>query len=36
MAFPLGVMFINYAKKNNFKIFLIRAVGEDIQSNEEN
>jgi glycosyltransferase involved in cell wall biosynthesis len=35
MAFPLGVMFINYAKKSNFSNFLIRAVGEDIQYNKE-
>ena len=35
MAFPLGVMFINYAKKNNFSNFIIRAVGEDIQYNKE-
>ena len=35
MAFPLGVMFINYATKNKFLNFLIRAVGEDIQSDKK-
>lgn len=35
MAFPLGVMFINFAKRNNFKNYLIRAVGEDIQINKK-
>ncbi len=35
MAFPLGVMFINYAKRNKISNFLIRAVGEDIQSNKK-
>ena len=35
MVFPLGVMFINYAKKNKISNFLVRAVGEDIQSNEK-
>ena len=34
MGFPLGVMFINFSRKNNFHNYVIRCVGEDIQVNK--
>ena len=35
MGFPLGVMFINYSKKNNVNNYVIRCVGEDIQLDKD-